>query len=203
MAVVLDYEQAKTVLAPLVVFVLSMTFYSIFIFKFYRFLARKDIIRLDLYKKGHGSGHWMLKSFLAVLYYIVEYIVLLPVFIFFWFAFLALLLTFLAKNQTLDTILLVAIAVVGAVRMTAYYSEDLSKDLAKMLPFALLGVLLVDLSYFNVANSFEIVKQVPEYLDILVYYLGFIVALEFVLRVMDIIFGKKDDEIVKEIRSEL
>jgi hypothetical protein len=79
---------------------------------------------------------------------------------------------------------LVSIALVSAIRVAAYYSEDLSRDLAKMLPFALLGIYLVDQSYFEFEVSLELLKSVPEYWRLLVYYFAFIIALEFVLRIL-------------------
>lgn len=116
---------------------------------------------------------------------------------FFWFVVLATLLTFLSKNQSFDTILLVAISVVGAVRVTSYYNEDLSKDLAKMLPFALLGVFIVDISYFDLSSSFLFVGQALEQVSTLVYFLGFIVVLEMTLRLLRLLlfpFAKDSDE---------
>ncbi|MCK5177030.1 MAG: hypothetical protein KAQ92_04855, partial [Candidatus Aenigmarchaeota archaeon] len=127
-----------------------------------------------------------------------EYIILFPIFTFFWFAVFVVLLSFMAKGQPLESILLVSIAVVGVIRVTAYYNEDLSKDLAKMLPFALLGIFLVDISYFLFGESFDTIKQIPEMQGILIYYLVFVVALEFVLRVSSntiSLFIKKEEEI--------
>jgi len=96
--------------------------------------------------------------------------------------------------------LLVSVAVVAVVRATAYYKEDLSKDLAKMLPFALLGIFLVDVSFFTITSSLDVLKQLPANINLLVYYLAFIIALEFVLRIAYgikiLIFGeaKKEEE---------
>ena len=106
-----------------------------------------------------------------------------PFVAFFWFAILTLLLSFLAKNQTVETILLVSIAVVSAVRITAYYDEDLSRDLAKILPFALLGIFLIDLSYFSLPDTLENLRQTVGEWRTMVYYLLFAIALEFVLRI--------------------
>jgi len=96
---------------------------------------------------------------------------------------MSVLLMFLAKSGNVANILLVSVALVAAVRATAYYNEDLSRDLAKMLPFALLGVFLVDISYFSFSNSIELVKQMPSFWKTMAYYLGFVIALEFVLRI--------------------
>ena len=188
----LDVTNAIEVLKPLATFIFTMSVYTVFIFKFYRFLASKDMFRLNLYEKGQSVDHWMAKSLFAMMYYILEYIILMPIFIFFWFGVLSLLLTFLTKTQTIETILLVAMAVVGTVRVTAYYKEELARDLAKMLPFALLGVFLIDISFFNVDDSLAIIKTISSQVEVLVYYLVFIMALEFILRTFDLVFGKEE-----------
>ena len=178
MSVIGVYEIIK----PLFLFVIGMVVYSVFVFKFYRFLAKKDIIKLDL-KKYNTAKHSFLHKFIAVIFYIIKYLVIMPISIFFWFAILTCLLSFLTKNQPLESILLVSIALVSAVRITAYYNEDLSKDLAKMLPFALLGVFLIDVTYFNFSTSLNALKDVFNVIPLLVYYLLFTVLLELALRI--------------------
>lgn len=195
MAVALDFNQIYAQLKPLVIFIVAMSVYSIFIFKFYRFLAKKDILKLGLDSYNTGN-HWFIKSFFAIILYFLEYIIFLPLCIFFWFAFLSLLLTFLAKSQNLSTIFLVSMAVVGTVRIMAYYNENLARDLAKMLPFALLGVFLVDITYFNFQESIRLIFEISDLLVTLVNYLAFIMCLEFILRVIYIFRGSpgQDDD---------
>ena len=80
------------------------------------------------------------------------------------------------RNQEIQNILLVSIAVVSAVRITSYYSEELSRDLAKMLPFAMLGIFLIDLSYFSYQGSLTVLRGIPPLWKILVYYLLFVIT---------------------------
>ena len=188
---VFDMGQTIDILTPALFFVIGVVIYSIFIFKFYRFLARKDIFKLNLQQYNYGQNLFM-KKFLRVLLYIVEYIILFPVLTFFWFAVLALLLSLLAQNLDITSLLLVSMALVGAVRVTSYYSEDLSKDLAKMLPFALLGVFLVNINEFSYDAALDTISMIPENLIMIFYYLLFVIVLEFVLRIFHLMFGKKD-----------
>jgi hypothetical protein len=183
--------EAYDVLLPLGLFVIEIVVYSIFVFKFYRFLACRDIIKVD-YSRYRNVG----LRFFRRLLYLLQNILFFPIIIFFWFAVLAIFLGFLGKNQSTENILLVSIALVSAVRVTSYYSEDLSKDLAKMMPFALLGIYLVDQSYFEVEVSLKLLTGIPEYWRLLVYYLLFIIALEFILRIacsfVSLLKGKKE-----------
>ena len=54
--------------------------------------------------------------------------------------------------------------------------------MAKILPFALLGIFLIDLSYFSLTTSLRSVIQVIYTWQTIVYYLGFVILLEFSLR---------------------
>jgi len=189
--------EAQSILLPVIQFIIGMVIYSIFIFKFYRFIARKDIFRLNL-AKYNTSSLGFIKKIMGVIFYVIEYILLFPIFAFFWFLVLVVFMSFLAKTQTISNVLLVAIALVATVRTTAYYHEDLSKDLAKMLPFALLGIFLVDITYFSFDRSFEFIKQLPSFWKTGIYYLLFVIVLEFVLRILSVIlapFVKKKQQI--------
>ena len=171
-----------SLLMPLAAFAVGMAFYAIFIFRFYRFLARRDIFGLDLTRYEEARLK-LVRSVLHLGFYVLKYLILFPFVAFFWFAVLTVLLLFLAKNQPVETILLVSIAVVSAIRVTAYYDEDLSRDLAKILPFALLGVFLVDLSYFSLPTTIENLQYTVTQWRLWAYYLAFAIALEFVLRI--------------------
>jgi len=85
-------------------------------------------------------------------------------------------------------------ALVASVRVAAYYKEELSVDLAKMLPFALLGVFLVDISFFSVEHSKSILFSIPQYSETILYYLIFTIVLEFLLRILFFFFGHEEEE---------
>jgi hypothetical protein len=180
-------------LQPLIVFVIGMVIYSLFIFKFYHFIARKDVFKLNL-AKYNTAEHPFLKKFSRVVLYLIEHVLVFPLLVFFWFGVLSALLAFLSREQTVSQILLVSMALVVAVRITAYYNEDLSKDLAKMLPFALLGVFLVDISFFSLAGAWATIQQFPSYLSVGIYYFLFVIALELLLRIFDLLFGDSSTE---------
>lgn len=168
---------------PLILFAAGITLYAIIVFKFYKFLAKKDILNLELHKYSAGFTGTVKYAAKAVLN-LVQNIVLIPLFVFFWFAVLALILVMLSKNHTPNTILLTSAAVVGAVRIAAHYNEELSIDLAKLIPLALLGVFLIDISYFSIDNVISTARQIPMLWRQLIYYLVFVAALELVLRIM-------------------
>ena len=175
-------------LSPILLYVAGMVVYAVFIFKFYRFLSRKNIFELEL-DKYNTSRFSYLRKILGSIIYVFKYVLFLPILVFFWFGGLTVLLVFLAKEQPIENILMLSITVVSSVRVTAYYTEELSRDLAKLLPFALLGVFIVDMSYFSLWNSITVLLKLPSMWKIFVYYLVFLIILELVLKFVSHVIG--------------
>ncbi len=200
----LRFEEALDNTKPLILFMAGIIVYAIFIFKFYRFVAKRDILKLNL-KQYSTSDHPTLQKTIAFILYVVEYIIIMPIIIFFWFAVLSAIIIFFSKEADPQRILIVTFSLVGAIRAISYYSEDLSKDLAKMLPFALLGVFLVDITYFSWHNSVSILAQMPSMWKIVLYYLIFIVVLESVFRmllfIIKPILPKTEEEKAEELKK--
>ncbi len=172
---------ALELLGPVGVYVLGLSAYAIFIFRFYRFLAARDMFALDL-SRYEKSRRRFVRRVLGVVMYVAKYLVVFPLFAFFWFAVLTLILAFLAKDRSFADTLLIALATVSAIRVTAYYDEDLSRDLAKILPFAVLAIFLIDASFFEISESLLILERANDHRETILYYLFFLVLLEFTLR---------------------
>lgn len=170
----LSLAEAQTVLEPLLVFIITMTIYAIFVFKFYKFLARRDVFRLS---KGDNS------STAAKIGYALEYLFLFPLLAFFWFLVISILLSILSEILFIGNVFMAAMATMATIRLSAYYDEDLSRDIAKLIPFALLAVFLLDITSLSLDAPFQVIREIPTALSTLVYYFVFIVVLEFLLRI--------------------
>ncbi|MXZ91576.1 MAG: hypothetical protein F4W95_09105 [Chloroflexi bacterium] len=179
---VLDVNEGLRVLTPVGLYVLGMAIYAVFVFKFYRFIAARDMFGLDL-SKNDGAKNPALMDFFHLLWYGAKYLILFPGFAAFWFAVLTLILIILAKDQGMSHILVVSLATVSVIRIMAYYNENLSRDLAKILPFAVLGVFLIDSSFFNLNASLQLLYEVNGFWAAIAHYTIALVALEFSLRV--------------------
>jgi hypothetical protein len=182
-------------------FTAIIAIYAVFVYYFYKFLAKKNIIELNLGKYNTYEEAGLIKFF-AVIFYIIEYIIILPIVTFFWFAVLAIFLLALAENLEASTILIVAASLVASVRVTAYISQNLSQDLAKMLPFTLLGLALTQPGFFSVGALFERVGTIPSLFSNLPYYLLFIIGLELLMRFADLIFNIFREEPIEEEERE-
>lgn len=172
-------------LAKLLFLTILIAVYAIFIFYFYRFLAKKNLIELNLNKYNRYDSGTLFKL-LAIILYIIEYIIILPIMTFFWFTVLAILIFLLAEGLPLELVLLISAALIASVRVTAYISENLSQDLAKMLPFTLLGVALTKPTFFDFSNHITRMQEIPGLFSDILTYLVFIIIIEFIMRLFDL-----------------
>ncbi|MBT3304017.1 hypothetical protein HN592_01695 [Candidatus Woesearchaeota archaeon] len=179
----LSIAEGITVLQPTFYFIIGIVIYAVLVFVLYKRISAKNIFELNL-KKYNTAQHPTLEKTVRILLYIVEYIILFPIFAFIWFAILVGLLSLLTQNQTINHILLISIAILAAIRITAYLSEDLAKDLAKMLPLALLGVFIIDFNLITISSSITVLKQSFSLTSTIIYYLIMIIVIETVLRLL-------------------
>lgn len=161
---------------PLLVYTLLLALYGIFVWAFYKSLSKRDLFRLEI---KDNKKAWQVKVL-----YVFKYLVLFPVFTFLWFAALSMILFFLSKSQTTENILLISMALIAATRITAYYKEELSQDIAKILPLAVLGIFVVDPTYFSLSLALSNFYQIPSMSILLANYFFFTIVLEFVLRII-------------------
>ena len=180
------FSSQTNLLLVLFFFTAVIVLYSVFVFNFYRFLAKKNIIELNLNQYNQYSNPATIKFF-AALFFIVEYIILLPILTFFWFAILSILILILAQGLELKTILLISAALVASVRVTSYLSSDLAKDLAKMLPFTLLAIAITTAGFFDISALLSRISDIPSLFSDVPYYLLFIVVIELIMRTSEFI----------------
>ncbi len=174
---------------------LFVVLYAVFIWKFYRFIAKKNILELNL-NQYNKYEHPFLDNLFTGIFYFLEYMVILPFLIFFWFSVFTLFLIFLTEDLDISVVLIISATIIAAIRMTAYYNEDLSKDLAKLLPFTLLAIAITTSGFFNMERIIGHFSQLPTFFGDIIIYLGFIVILEVILRFFDFIlslFGLEED----------
>ena len=187
------------------IYVFLISIYSIFVFQFYIFLARKNIIALNLSQYNH-SEHPFMQKFFAALFFLIEYIIILPVLVFFWFAILSLLLLLLSKDQSVSQILLISAGVVGAIRATSYFKEELSRDLAKLFPFTVLTIFLLSSNFLTSVSFIDRISEIPSLLNHILVYLIFITFFEALIRAVYTIaflFKKPQEQEAEELEEEI
>lgn len=178
----LSIEEGITILRPLLYLVIIMIIYSVFVFKMYKFMAKKNLFELNLYQYSRAK-HKGLKKTVDIILYILEYIIIFPIISFIWVAIISSLLFFMSEDP-FKLIVLGAVAVVVTIRATSYFSEELSTEIAKLLPFGLLILALTKISTFAFLNYPELVKQLPELWRNSAYFIIFILIFEIVFRLL-------------------
>lgn len=180
---------------PLVLRVAAIVVYLVFIFEFYRFVARRDIFKLRFRRYARGVVGRSLEEVgnaVRLVLYVVEYLVVYPLLTISWYVFYLLLMVLLAPETDIALLLVTAMAVVTAIRVTAYYSENLSQDLAKMLPLAILGGLILEGAPALPAEiPVDVLVAVATQWHTILYYLLFLVLLEFVLRLGQVVATRR------------
>ena len=159
-----------SIITPLAYLIILIAIYSIAIWHFYRFIARRDCFNI---KTIHHKK----------LFSVLKYFLFFPFIAFLFFLGFSLMILFITREYDFSAILSTSFAVVIAIRLTAYYSEDLSKDVAKMLPFALLGLYISDPSYFSYAEISAKINSLPEFLNLCIQFILLIVIIEWFLRI--------------------
>ena len=157
-------------LVPIFYLIISIAFYSIIIWHFYRFIARRDCFKLP--SERHPTLYSMLK-----------YFILFPLCAFVFFTGFSMMILFLTNEFSLSMVLSTSFSIIVAIRLTSYYNEELSKDVAKMLPFALLALVLVDPSYFHVEDIVLKFEMLPLFFSQVLQYIILIVFVEWFLRI--------------------
>ncbi len=173
----------KVVTVAFIMFLIVL--YSIFIWKVYKVIAKKDVISLNL-KQYNSFDHPTIEKMWAAILYFLEYVIVLPFLILFWYLFFALALLLFSEELSVEKILLLSAAVVGSIRVLAYYKHELSAEIAKLLPLTILGLMVLSPGFLNVARIIEAIKQIPELFLSVGYALIFVAGLEIVLRFLDL-----------------
>jgi hypothetical protein len=175
---VTEFDSYLTILT----FTLAIVIYSIFVWKLYRFISKRDLLRLNL-TQYNKSGHPVARKILGAILYFIEYLIIIPVVVFIGFAVLSIFFIIFSENQTVGEMLLIAAAIMASIRLTSYFSENLSHDLAKLFPFTILAILLLNPT-FSKDLLLERMGTIPQILPEIFVYLLFVMIIEAVMRLL-------------------
>lgn len=177
--------------------------YATLIWKLHNLISKKNILNLDL-NRYNTAEHPTIAKIVAGALYFLEYIIILPFLIFFWFSILGVSLTIFTDLQV-GTILVVSTVTVAAIRIASYSNENVAKQIAKLLPLNLLAISLLVPGFFEFERILNNINQIPGFLSQIFYYFGFMIILEVILRFFEFIFsmfGLENEEITKKKRPE-
>ncbi len=200
----IKYTSLSSSIPPILFLAIKLFFISLFIalsiyviWLLYKALSKRNFISLNL-SKYNLSDHETKRKFYAVVFYFIEYLLFMPALILMWFTAFSLILLFIASNRSINEILMLSGSLVMAIRILAYYKEEIAEEPAKLFPFIALSVFLLTPGIFEINSIIEKIKEVPQLLESIVLYLAFIFIFEIIFRISYTIFqlakGQEDLE---------
>lgn len=172
------------IFASLFFYVLIIVAYSIFVWRFHKFISKRDMIELNLKKYNRLNNAFFEKIF-AIIFYTIEYIVIIPFLVIFWFSVFSVLIMIIAKSLDYVQILVISAAIIASIRITSYMSPDLSKNIAKIIPFTLLAIfILSNDKILDLKGFLTNLSQIPSFFNNIFMFLVFLIIVEFILRVL-------------------
>ncbi|EPA06054.1 hypothetical protein [Candidatus Nitrosarchaeum limnium] len=182
---------ANSSIYDLIGFSIGMVIYGIFVYHFYRFLSKRDMFSFNLENrlssKKFSSDGEASSAALRVVAFIAMNFFIFPFVAFLWFLGYSSIMFLLVHQLPTATIFLVSSALIIAVRISAYYREDLSRDLAKLLPFALLGIFLYNPEFYSLDQIVVRLKEIPSFIYQITAFIVVSMSVEIVLSIIYLI----------------
>ncbi|MBS3923479.1 MAG: hypothetical protein KGZ37_10090 [Nitrosarchaeum sp.] len=181
-------------------FSIGMVVYGVFVYNFYRFLSKRDLFNINIEKISKGrfsssgkksSGAPRAVAFIATNFFVFPFV------IFLWFLGYSSFMFILVQHMPTATIFLVSSSLIIAIRISAYYREDLSRDLAKLLPFALLAIFLFDPQFYSLVDVLKRLAEIPSFLTQIAAFMVVAMIVEIFLSIIYLIkvrFFHKENE---------
>ena len=179
----LSFDMALELIQPAIVFALVLAAYTMTVFYFCRFISRRDVIRFQYLGLRNLLGrNTILKVLLFSWVWGLRYVVMFPLVAYSWFIMLTVMLAILYNSREPAQLILISMSVITAVRVTAYLDEDLSRDIARILPFALLGLFIASFNDIEIGATVRLLRESVQEWERLLYYWVYVILQELVLR---------------------
>jgi hypothetical protein len=164
------------------IFTLAIALYTLLVWHYFHLVAKRDLLKFNKIK---GDGFWVtIGNLMGEFVFVLEYLIVFPIITFIFFGVFALAMLFLAKEQSIEAILLISITVISATRVMAYYNEAASQELAKLIPIVLLGAYLTTPSFFSLELVLSRVQELPSFVNRIGGFILFTMVLEISLKIM-------------------
>ncbi|MEI2717350.1 MAG: hypothetical protein V9E98_10195 [Candidatus Nanopelagicales bacterium] len=110
---------------------------------------------------------------------VLRYVVTIPIMMCFWLLALFLLLSAAAIERTAEEVVVASVAIVGGARLLAHTNEAIAHELAKTVPIAILGFLLIGGGFAGVEQFEQILSTAPG--DLMDSYLVALICFDVLL----------------------
>lgn len=181
----------------LLAFSAGMVVYGLFVWHFYHVMARREMFKMGLQKLF--SSPLLSRRFCG---WMVKNLFVFPLSVFLWFIVYSTFMFFLAQGLSSDLVFLIVGSLVVAVRISAYYKEDLARDLAKLLPLSMLAIFLTSPTFFEIDEVLNRVYEMPAFVGKIAIFMVFIMLVEGILSTIFVLkrslFKSEDEEKLEE-----
>ena len=184
-------------------FIIGIAIYSLFVWHFYRFISKRDVFPKLFYKLSNQESASKARIAIGV----AIYIVLFPIIIFVWFIVLSFFVYLIGEDMPLVIAIFVSMSIIAVVRIISYYREDAAREIAKMIPYAILAFFLTSAAVYQDPNFFseKELRSIPplfmEHLESIVVAVILVSIFEYSFRIAFIIkrrYRPVSDKILKE-----
>ena len=203
----LIYKAAEVVLGPIsasaIFFIIGIYIFAIFYDFFFERLSRKEIFKIEL-KAINLEYSYTDMSFGQIFRFLVKSIVFFPILASIITVFTTIFLILMSKDQSVQIIASISVAVVMVVRILAYTNERLAKEVAKVLPFALLTVILTNPTTFAESDLINRGNQLINSANSLIPLFFTFIAIEIILQPLMQLqkLAKSPTPLIKEAKEE-
>ncbi len=166
---------------------ITIVSYVLFAFFSAKYLARKNIFGLNL-NQYNKSNHPLLSKIYRLFLYTIEYLVILPAFIILWFYLLAAFLSLFLAGTSASLILLMAATLTVSIRILTYINEGIAHDVSKVVLLVFIAFSIISPQFSNINATIFVISQIPSILNHILYYLVFVLLLEFLMRIIYITY---------------
>lgn len=110
---------------------------------------------------------------------VLRYLLTTPLMVAFWMFVLLALLTAAARDRSGEQIVVATSAVIGGARLLAHVHEEIAHELAKAVPIAILGFILIGGGFTGIDAATTTIEQIP--VDLVDTYWFGLVMFDFVI----------------------
>jgi len=170
------------ILFNLSLYTLTVFIYIVFVWKFSKFITKREIIELNM-SKYNNSQHPFLEKILALFFYTLEYVIILPFLVLFWFVVFSFFIMLISESLDMMQILILSTIIIASIRLCVYLGSDISRDLSRIFPLTILAIFVANPKRILEADSvFTRISQIPSIVNNLLWFLVFLFSIEFLLR---------------------
>lgn len=196
----LTYQQMEASTDPLamraITTILAITLYAMFVGSFYQTLSKKRIFELNIPKPSLFGEEEHVRLW-DIIVFMLQYTIAFPIITLVWTFALTVFLLALSSSSPWDVAIL-SMSIVASTRICAYYDENIAVDVAKLLPIALLAIVVSNpavLSYGALIEKLgELIAISYQFLPIFIFLICLEWALRLLLEIKYMLFGRPDEE---------